>query len=250
VPERVASAQPDPELRPSRSSGRHQVSGRDRVIGTHTRACAVRNCFQVGPVRQSAGSTPASCRICHTVEAAIGWPSLTSSPCTRRCPHIGLSVAMRITSLRIAAAVGGHPGRRRWVKSHLRATSRRCQASSVAGVTGNTSPHRCRGISRDSAASHSRSAAWYPTPADLAAQHRVLVPEHQEFGTFGRFTPGRHHQTAEQAAHEPVYDRQDHSEMISAREAARPGQIEYSSPTPSLLAACRHIRARRHHELA
>jgi transcriptional regulator of acetoin/glycerol metabolism len=35
VPERVASAQPDPELRPSRSSGRHQVSGCDRVIGTH-----------------------------------------------------------------------------------------------------------------------------------------------------------------------------------------------------------------------
>jgi hypothetical protein len=70
---------------------------------------------------------------------------------------------MRITSLRIAAAVGGRPGRRRWVKSHLRATSRRCQASSVAEVTGNTSPHRSRGISRDSAASHSRSAAWYRT---------------------------------------------------------------------------------------
>jgi hypothetical protein len=34
-----------------------------------------------------AGSTPASCRICHTVEAAIGWPSRTSSPCTRRCPQ-------------------------------------------------------------------------------------------------------------------------------------------------------------------
>jgi hypothetical protein len=31
----------------------------------------------------------------------------------RRCPHLGLSVAMRITSLRIAAAVDGRPGRRR-----------------------------------------------------------------------------------------------------------------------------------------
>ena len=47
--------------------------------------------------------------------AAIGWPSLTSSPCTRRCPQAGLSVAMRITSLRIAAAVDGRPGRRRFV---------------------------------------------------------------------------------------------------------------------------------------
>ncbi len=59
------------------------------------------------------GSIPAACRICHTVEAAIGWPSLTSSPCTRRCPHVGFSVAMRITSLRIAAGVDGRPGRRR-----------------------------------------------------------------------------------------------------------------------------------------
>ena len=48
-----------------------------------------------------------------TVEAAIGWPNLTSSPCTRRCPHAGLSVAMRITSLRIAATVEGRPGCRR-----------------------------------------------------------------------------------------------------------------------------------------
>ena len=53
------------------------------------RACVVRNCFQVGPVRRGAGSIPAACRICHTVEAAIGWPILTSSPCTRRCPQVG-----------------------------------------------------------------------------------------------------------------------------------------------------------------
>src|SRR5262249_17911162 len=38
------------------------------------RACAVRPCFQVGPDRRGAGSIPAACRICHTVEAAIGWP--------------------------------------------------------------------------------------------------------------------------------------------------------------------------------
>jgi hypothetical protein len=39
----------------------------------------------------------------------------TSSPCTRRCPHAGLSVAMRITSFLIAAAAGGRPGRCRLV---------------------------------------------------------------------------------------------------------------------------------------
>jgi hypothetical protein len=63
----------------------------------------------------AAGSIPSASRTCHTVEAAIGWPSLTSSPGTRRCPHVGLSVAMRITSFLIAAAVAGHPGRRRLV---------------------------------------------------------------------------------------------------------------------------------------
>jgi hypothetical protein len=36
VPDCMASAQPDAELAPSLSSARDQVSGRDRVIGTHT----------------------------------------------------------------------------------------------------------------------------------------------------------------------------------------------------------------------
>jgi hypothetical protein len=31
------------------------------------------------------------------------------------CPHAGLSVAMRMTSVRMVAAVGGRPGRRRLV---------------------------------------------------------------------------------------------------------------------------------------
>jgi hypothetical protein len=53
---------------------------------------------------------PASCRICHTVEAAIRWPSLISSSCTRRRPQVGFSVAMRITSFLTATAVGGRPG--------------------------------------------------------------------------------------------------------------------------------------------
>ena len=66
-------------------------------------------------VRRGAGPIPASCRICHTVEAAIEWPSLTSSPCTRRCPQAGLSVAIWITSFRIAATVDGRPGCRRLV---------------------------------------------------------------------------------------------------------------------------------------
>jgi hypothetical protein len=36
-------------------------------------------------------------------------------------------------------------------------------------------------MSRASAANHTRSIGSYRTPADVAAQHRVLVPGHQQF---------------------------------------------------------------------
>ncbi|WP_202970614.1 hypothetical protein [Saccharothrix sp. ALI-22-I] len=42
---------------------------------------AVRNSRQVGPARRGAGSMPAACRICRTVEGAIRWPSRAGSPC-------------------------------------------------------------------------------------------------------------------------------------------------------------------------
>jgi hypothetical protein len=86
------------------------------------------------------------------------WPSRTSSPCTRRCPQVGFSVAIRMTSFVIAAGVDGRPGRRRAVSSQLRETSLRWQARIVAGVTPKTSLQRQRGSSRDKAASHTRSA--------------------------------------------------------------------------------------------
>jgi len=34
-------------------------------------------------------------------------------------------------------------------------------------------------------------------PADPAAQHRVLMPEHQELGILGHLTPGQHHQNSQ-----------------------------------------------------
>jgi hypothetical protein len=36
--------------------------------------------------------------------------------------------------------------------------------------------------------------------ADLAAQHGVLVPEHQELGILGQPTPGQHRQATQQTA--------------------------------------------------
>jgi hypothetical protein len=71
----------------------------------------------------------------------------------------GFSVAIRIMSFLISAAVGGRPGRRRAVWSHFPAMSLWCQVKIVAGVTGKTSAQRRRGSSPDKAGSHERSAS-------------------------------------------------------------------------------------------
>jgi hypothetical protein len=76
---------------------------------------------------------------------------------------------------------------RRLPVSYFLAASLRCQASSVAGVTGKTSAQRLRGISRASAANQARSAGSY-RPADVPAQHRVLVPEHQQLSILRQVT--------------------------------------------------------------
>ena len=58
-------------------------------------------------------------------------------------------------------------------------------------------------------------------PADLAVQHRVIVPQHQEFGIPGHLTPGQHHQATQQTALKQVDGREDHSGMIPARQAVQ-----------------------------
>ncbi len=59
--------------------------------------------------------------------------------------------------------VAGRPGLRRLLVSYFLAVSLRCQASSVAGVTGKTSAQRRRGMNRVSAANQARSAGSYRT---------------------------------------------------------------------------------------
>jgi hypothetical protein len=111
------------------------------------------------------------------VEAAIGWPTLTSSP-FRRCPHFGLSVAMRSTSLRIAAAVDGRPG-----TLAARVVPLTCDRSPVPGkqrYRGNrehlTPP--AAGISRGQRGEPHLVTRLVPDSADLTAQDYVLMPAH------------------------------------------------------------------------
>ena len=106
---------------------------------------------------------PATRRISHTVDGATVTPSLISSPWIRRCPHRGFSRARRTTRRAMLGTVGGRPGLRRLLVSYLLPASLRCQARSVAGVTGKISVQRLRGRSRASAASHTRSAGSYRT---------------------------------------------------------------------------------------
>jgi len=64
-------------------------------------------------------------------------------------------------------------------------------------------------------------------PADLTTQHRVLVPEYQQFGILGHLISAQHHQAGEQTAQDQIDAREDHSEMISAWKMppARPDRI-------------------------
>ena len=62
------------------------------------------------PDRRGAGSRPAFLRMVQTVDAAIRWPSPTSSPWRRRYPHRGFSRAIRNTSARTVGDVVGRPG--------------------------------------------------------------------------------------------------------------------------------------------
>ena len=120
-------------------------------------AWTCRNCRHVGPARCGAGSMPAARRISHTVDGATATPRLVSSPWIRQCPHSGFSFARRTTRRAMPGTVGGRPGLRRLLVSYLFPASLRCQASSVAGVTGKISAQRLRGRSRASAANHTRS---------------------------------------------------------------------------------------------
>jgi hypothetical protein len=114
---------------------------------------------KLGPMRRGAGSMPAACRIVQTVDGAIRCPSRANSPWILRWPHRGFSRAKRGKTLR-----------QRW-----------------------------RGSSDDSAASQNRSGLVADRTVELSARHRVLTPQHEQFGVLGR-VPAQQHADAESSA--------------------------------------------------
>ena len=56
-----------------------------------------------------------------------------------------------------------------------------------------------------------------PQPAaEVAAQHLVLVAQHEQLGVLGQIGPGQHRQQAQQAPQQAVGERQQHSEIVPA----------------------------------
>ena len=78
--------------------------------------------------------------------------------------------------------VAGRPGRRRLLVSYFLAAGLRFQASSVAGVMGKIPAQRRRGMNRRERGKPGSVSGFVPDPAGVPAQHRVLVPEHQQLG--------------------------------------------------------------------
>jgi hypothetical protein len=108
------------------------------------------------PPRWPAGPIPAPIRTLRTLVGEIWIPSPMSSPVIRRYPHRGFSRASRRISSRTSRPSLGRPGRRPGYVQR-RATSPRCHASSVPGVTKNAC-QRSLGSSLLAAARNARSA--------------------------------------------------------------------------------------------
>ena len=173
-------------------------------------AWACRNCRHVGPERRGAGSMPAARRISHTVDGATAMPSFASSPWIRQCPHSGFSLARRTTRRAIPSAVGGRPGVRRLRVSYLPPASLRCQARSVAGVTGEDpgpAPARQEPCQRGEPHPVARLVLY---PAGIPAQHRVLMPEHEQLDILRPVTAEPQDGQAEHPARQQVSDLEQH----------------------------------------
>ena len=87
--------------------------------------------------------------------------------------------------------VGGRPGARCLLVSYFFAASLRCQASNVAGVAGKTCGPARAGYQPGQRGEPHPVGRLVTHPADVAAQHRVLVPEFQQLSIL-RPVPAEH----------------------------------------------------------
>ena len=104
--------------------------------------------------------------------------------------------------------------------SYFFAASLRCQARSVAGVTGKTSVQPLRGMSRASAVNHTRSVGSYGS-GQVAAQHRVLMPEHEQLSILLLVATAPQGGQAEHPTRQHIGDLEQHSASQAPPRPAR-----------------------------
>ena len=198
-------------------------------------AWACRNCRQVGPDRRGAGSMPAARRISHTVDGATVMPSLVSSPWMRRYPQ------QRILLRQANDKAGDARGRRR--AAGLAPIARVVLARGQPAVPGQQRRWRDGEDFGPAPAGYEpcqrgepHPVSWLVSdPAGVAAQHRVLVPEHQQLSIL-RLVPAEHQDSeAEYPANQQVDDLEQHP---ASQPSPRPGcWRRHRSATQSIIRA-------------
>jgi hypothetical protein len=134
---------------------------------------------------------------------------------------------------RRSGTAGGRPGVRHLLVSYLLAASLRCQASNVASVIGKIWPSAC-GVW---AVPARRSTPGRPTGTrpGRAAQHRVLVAEHDQLSILGQVLAGYQCSEAEYPANQQVDDLEQHP---ASQPSPRPGCWRWRrSATQSIIRA-------------
>ena len=106
--------------------------------------------------------------------------------------------------------VGGRPGFRRPLVSYFFAASLRCQASSVADVTGKMPAQHPRGEEPCQRGEPHPVGRLVSHPADVAAQHGVLVPEYQQLSILRPVAAEHQDSHAEYPARQQVGDLEQH----------------------------------------
>ena len=173
-------------------------------------AWACRNCRHVGPDRCGAGSMPAARRISRTVDGAAVMPSFVSSPWIRRHPRSGFSLASRTTRRATLGTTGGRPGLRRFLVSYLPRGQLAVPGQERCWRHGEDIGPAPAGEKPGQRSEPHPVSRLVPHTPGIAAQHRVLVPEHQQL-SFLRPVPAEHQDSqAEYLTNQQVDDLEQH----------------------------------------
>jgi hypothetical protein len=112
----------------------HRLHG-EEVTGDDARGLLAQECRPAHPAPAGTRPQPMAAQQRSDCRGGYPDPKLRQLPLNAEVAHRGFSRATRRTSVRVAPARGGRPGRPRARQDHFCRTSSRCQRSNVGGVT-------------------------------------------------------------------------------------------------------------------